>query len=190
MAGQIDGLITGSEGLKLKELAASIPDDGQIVEIGAYKGLSTSYLAAAQRGLIWSIDLWDTTNANDVRIRKKKKRMNFDDPRVYKAFVENTKDFNNVLPIKADSREIAKVWTTPIHLLFIDGAHDYESVKADFENFAIHVVPNGYVAFHDAVGTKGKVSRVIAEFVEPYPWWWVDIATVDSMRVFQRGAIT
>ena len=47
------------------------------------------------------------------------------------------------------SSEIAKTWNKPIHLLFIDGSHEYEDVLADFRNFYPHVIPGGIVAFHD-----------------------------------------
>lgn len=37
----------------------------------------------------------------------------------------------------------------PIDFLFIDGAHDYEAVKADFNNFHKLVRPGGVIGFHD-----------------------------------------
>src|SRR5690606_20079473 len=35
-------------------------------------------------------------------------------------------------------------------LVFVDAAHDYESVKADFKAWAPHIRPGGRIAFHDA----------------------------------------
>jgi predicted O-methyltransferase YrrM len=37
----------------------------------------------------------------------------------------------------------------PIHLLFIDGDHHYEVVKADIKNWTPKVAPGGIVVFHD-----------------------------------------
>lgn len=37
----------------------------------------------------------------------------------------------------------------PIALGFIDGDHNYEQVKKDFENLLPHVVDNGYIFLHD-----------------------------------------
>lgn len=37
----------------------------------------------------------------------------------------------------------------PIDFLFIDGGHDYEVVKADFDNYHGLVRPGGIIGFHD-----------------------------------------
>jgi predicted O-methyltransferase YrrM len=47
------------------------------------------------------------------------------------------------------SDELAKTWTKPIDILFIDGDHNYDQVKRDFVNFSKFVVPNGIIFFHD-----------------------------------------
>lgn len=39
-----------------------------------------------------------------------------------------------------------------LDFLFIDGGHDYETVKADFLNYAPLVAPGGTIAFHDIQG--------------------------------------
>ncbi|HEV8128311.1 MAG TPA: class I SAM-dependent methyltransferase [Candidatus Eisenbacteria bacterium] len=39
----------------------------------------------------------------------------------------------------------------PVDLLFIDGDHTYEGVKADFEMYSPLVRPGGLIAFHDIV---------------------------------------
>ena len=51
--------------------------------------------------------------------------------------------------IKGDFNEIAKAWSRGIDILFIDGSHDYESVKRDFENWSQFVKPNGIILMHD-----------------------------------------
>jgi predicted O-methyltransferase YrrM len=38
-----------------------------------------------------------------------------------------------------------------VDLLFIDGDHGYDGVRADFENYAPLVKPGGLIAFHDIV---------------------------------------
>jgi hypothetical protein len=40
----------------------------------------------------------------------------------------------------------------PVDLLFIDGDHTYEGVKADYELYSPLVRPGGLVAFHDVCG--------------------------------------
>jgi cephalosporin hydroxylase len=47
----------------------------------------------------------------------------------------------------------------PYDFLFIDGGHDYDTVKADWDNYSPMVRPGGLVGFHDvgAVGTGPEV---------------------------------
>ena len=53
--------------------------------------------------------------------------------------------------IRSISAEAARDWKTPIDLLFIDGDHTYEGVKADWLNFHKHLTPKSVVAFHDSL---------------------------------------
>ena len=52
-----------------------------------------------------------------------------------------------------------------LDFLFIDGGHDYPTVKADFENYSPLVKPGGLVAFHDMVGIA-DVAKYWAEVSE------------------------
>ena len=71
-----------------------------------------------------------------------------------------------VWPIMARSQDVP--WTRPISLLFVDGLHDYGSVRVDVDHFAPHVVHGGYVVFHDA-GEEGP-RRVIEEMLATAQW--------------------
>jgi hypothetical protein len=52
----------------------------------------------------------------------------------------------------------------PIELLFIDGAHQYELVREDFERWVPKVVDGGWVLLHDTLGFEGP-SRVADELL-------------------------
>ena len=71
-----------------------------------------------------------------------------------------------VTPVQGWSTEVAKTWEKPIHLIFIDGSHQYDDVLRDFESFLPHVVPGGVVAFHDVTETWPGPLRV-----------WLDVAS-------------
>jgi len=45
-------------------------------------------------------------------------------------------------------------------LLFIDGDHSYDGVRADFENYAPLVRPGGLIAFHDVDSASHPASEV------------------------------
>jgi len=78
-----------------------------------------------------------------------------------------------------DSRRM--LWSKPIHVLFIDGDHSYESVVADIEQWTPHV--NGVVLFHDyycphTPGVKQAVDECMAD--------WQEVENGGSIKVFRR----
>jgi glycosyltransferase involved in cell wall biosynthesis len=56
-----------------------------------------------------------------------------------------------------------------LDFLFIDGGHDYETVKADYQNYSPLVRPGGVIAFHDIQGIA-DVNR-----------FWNEIKKTDEM---------
>jgi cephalosporin hydroxylase len=67
--------------------------------------------------------------------------------------------------IRADSHDPHTVGSVDVlrgsvDLLFIDGDHGYEGVRADFENYAPLVKPGGLIAFHDVVLNDDPTSQV------------------------------
>src|SRR5690606_7298185 len=54
-----------------------------------------------------------------------------------------------VIPIVADSARVARVWSTPLGLVFIDGRHTEEAARRDYECWAPKVVPGGLLIIHD-----------------------------------------
>jgi predicted O-methyltransferase YrrM len=117
-----------------------------VVEIGSARGKSTCCLAQACKdnfkGKVYAIDphmhnAWSdvgTTGDNErfLRSRLKQYDLNF--------YCE---------VIRATSTEAAKTWNRPIDLIFIDGDHTYEGVKADFELFQPWFTEKALVVFHD-----------------------------------------
>ena len=66
---------------------------------------------------------------------------------------------------RAYSRDVAKNWTRPIRLLWIDGDHSYRGCKEDFDLFSPFHVDGAVVAFHDALNAVEGPIRVFAEEV-------------------------
>jgi hypothetical protein len=58
-------------------------------------------------------------------------------------------------------------WQQSIHLLVIDGLHDYPNAARDFYHFEPWVKKVGYVAFHDYAdyfpGVQALVNQIIAD---------------------------
>jgi predicted O-methyltransferase YrrM len=76
-----------------------------------------------------------------------------------------------VTPIMARAHEVT--WRGPIGLLVIDGRHDHDSARRNFEHFEHSIVPQGIAVFHNS-GADG-VTRFVKELCER-GWQVVDRA--------------
>ncbi len=138
----VEGFLDDAHGRWLFKAARALPEGSVVVEIGSFKGRSTSCLALGCLGgrkRVYAIDRFD--GGPDL-------------PRqdTLQEFSENIRRCSvsgYVEPLIGFSSEVAKTWNKPIHLLFIDGSHQYEDVLADFTAFYPHVVAGGIIAVHD-----------------------------------------
>lgn len=154
----VEGWLLEGQERWLFEAAYSLPASANIVEIGSFKGRSTCALASGCRGTqkrVFAIDPFD----GGPNWRR-------DEKAFFDEFTDNVKRCGvseYVEPVVALSTEAGRSWTRPISLLFIDGSHEYEAVKTDFEIFFPHVSPGGIVAFHDACEQWPGVLRFWVE---------------------------
>ena len=131
----------------LFKIVKLLPDGANIVEIGSFKGRSTCCMAFGCKGTTKHVFAIDSFEGNDI---------DFHHRDFFDEFTYNLKKCglsSYVTPIRGKSKEIATGWNKPIHLLFIDGSHQYEDILADFSGFFSFVVPGGIVAVHDVVET-------------------------------------
>ena len=144
------------EGLALYDAALDAP--GPLLEIGSYCGKSAVYLGAAAlaRGtVLFSIDHhrgseemgpgWDHHDGEVVD--PETGRMNslpFFRRTIAEAGLQDV-----VVAIVGDSPTIAKHWSAPLGLVFVDGAHSEDLVRADYEAWAPKLRPGGLLLFHD-----------------------------------------
>jgi cephalosporin hydroxylase len=64
----------------------------------------------------------------------------------------------------------------PLDLLFIDGDHSYEGVKADFTNYRSLVRPGGLIVFHDIVRDFGtRYGKPTGHYTGGVPVFWEEI---------------
>ena len=148
---RIEGWLAILEGLWLYRAAIKVKK-GCIVEIGSWKGKSTVWLArGSQSGTKATVYAIDPHTGSEEHKEK-------GTVWTYDTFLKNitmagVKDI--VVPIVKTSEEAVKGWDKPIELLFIDGSHEYEDVKLDFELWSPHLVKGGLIAFHDSVQGAG-----------------------------------
>lgn len=114
---------------------------GVILEIGVLQGRSLLTMAAGSPGTeVYGIDPW--SGAAQA---------------CFERFQENLRRFGMIDQVKWErktSMEAVEGWDKPIKLLHIDGAHEYENVKADLEKWSPFVIKGGFIAMDDV----GKVN--------------------------------
>lgn len=161
----IEGWISDIEGYVLYRLARDGEGDGAIVEIGSWMGKSTAWLAAGslarRREPVFAVDTFEGSPEHQGMSVLR------EEGTTYHRFCENLERAGVLTHVEAwtaSSLEAAADWDQrPIRLLFIDGEHSYEAVKADLEAWLPHVAPGGYVVFDDVIDAFPGVQRLFDE---------------------------
>ena len=146
----LTGLISAEQGDVLASLAAEVPEDQAIVEIGSFKGKSTAFLAYGARlgrgAHVWAVDPWDLPG-NPYG------KHGFSAPEVREAFEAQLRAcrlWSRVTALRAFSTEAAADWTgQPIGLLYIDGDHEEAAVRADVAAWTPHLAAEHVIVFDD-----------------------------------------
>jgi predicted O-methyltransferase YrrM len=181
---QIQGWLTDTEGKLLYDLARQYAGNGAIVEIGSWKGKSTIWLAKGlQRNgaktKIYAIDPHRGSSEHHAMFQNKIDTFSEFKENIRRAGVEEA-----VVPLVTTSEAASQTFDAPIALLFIDGAHEYELVKMDFDRWFPKVITGGMIAFHDTIGFPGPrrfVNRHI--FRSPH---LRNVRLVDNITVAQK----
>jgi len=145
----LPGWLSYEEGETLYDLARACTGRGVIVEIGSWKGKSTTCLGLGSRAGA-GVRIFAVDRHTDGTFPEWEKH-------VAEAGIEDL-----VTPLKGRSQDVVHDFHEEIELLFIDGAHTYDLVLEDWEGWVPKVVPGGVVAMHDTTGFPG-VKRVAEE---------------------------
>ena len=147
----VPGWLTDEEAEALYDLARRCTGKGVIVEIGSWKGKSTICLGrGSQAGA--GVPIYAVDPHADYRFGE------------FKDNVDRAGIADLVRPIPSLSQPAADDFHEPIELIFIDGSHEYDLVREDFEKWVPKVVEGGWVAMHDTTWTEGP-RRVASELL-------------------------
>lgn len=153
-AESIHGLIHPREGMLLYVLARRAAQLGDVIEIGAYLGRSTWYIARA---------LEDARSPH---------RVISIDPHLVEGQHESYTDTlrRHGLADRVDTRvgyshDVVGSIERPVGMLWIDGDHEYEAARRDFDDWFPLLVSGGWFAMHDAVGNWGGTARLARELL-------------------------
>lgn len=151
-ADQVFGWLRIEEAEALFNAASSIPEDGLIVEVGAFCGRSTTVLAETGRRMLvvdplemgWSVGKRLIDDEVESSLRGVVGRY----PRVKWSRTYSTK---TEVPANID-------------MLYIDGMHKAPWPADDYKHFELSLVRGGVVAFHD-YGAEGGVTEAVNDLI-------------------------
>lgn len=160
------GFMPDDEGiaLHLAGRRAAVSGLGPLVEVGAYRGRSTLYLAAAIAAVaapgdagsrIYSVDHhhgseemqagWPHHDPSVVDPRTGR----MDSLPMWRRTIEDAAVDDLVIGVVGDSTAVARDWAAPISLLLLDGGHGEQIAWSDFQGWAPNVARGGWLAIHD-----------------------------------------
>jgi predicted O-methyltransferase YrrM len=152
------GFMPEAEGLALFAAAARYAGRGPVLEVGTYCGKSTIYLAAAARAAgqpVITVDHhhgseenqpgWEYHDTSLVDPRTGR----LDTLPYARATLAAAGVEDDVIVVVGRSADVARLWRTPLGMLFIDGGHTDAAASTDYESWAPWVAPGGVLAIHD-----------------------------------------
>lgn len=173
-AENIEGFFDSGDFEYYRRVVAQAESGSHFVEVGSYKGRSSAYMAVeiALSGKNIKFDCVDTWKGSEEHQAGEQ----FEDPdvvnnRLYNVFLKNMEPVTEYFtPVRDTSLDAAELYRdNSLDMVFIDAAHDYDSVLADIRAWTPKVKSGGLISGHDwhhppikqAVSeTLGKVNSI------------------------------
>jgi predicted O-methyltransferase YrrM len=134
-------------------LAVTESIQAPVVEIGAYRGVTASYLASRTKRRYFAVDPYIGYGGatDDMSIMQ-----------------QRTGDLGNVVHLRMTSGQAAAGNALPtISFAFIDAVHDYVNVLFDGITWAKKLEPQGLIAFHDTDSSHFPgVQRAVFKLID------------------------
>jgi predicted O-methyltransferase YrrM len=162
------GFMPEPEGLALFDAAASYSRRGPVLEIGSYCGKSTIYLAAAASAsgqLVVTVDHHRGSEEHQPG-------WEYHDPELVDAGTGRLDTLprlratlaaagleDHVVVVVGRSADVARLWRTPLGMLFIDGGHSEQAAVTDYQGWAPWVTAGGVLAIHDVFPDPAEGGR-------------------------------
>lgn len=165
----IEGLMLEKEALALFRACKRLPDKAKILEIGSYQGGSTLAIGHAIAGTdieLYCLDPWSNYINQDDFATFERSRVS-DDFRIINNFIKNTAFIGeNLRMLRGKSSAFAGLLEGKgFDFIFIDGAHDYDSVRNDIKIAFSALKPGGFVCGHDYHSEGHGVRQAVNEMI-------------------------
>jgi predicted O-methyltransferase YrrM len=157
---KVEGWMAEAE---LTYLAEKARNSSSVAEVGCWLGRSTLAMALNTQGVVFAIDTWMGSPEHAGILEGKPEDW------LYSEFLRNINRARNVIAIRMPSVEAAEaVGRVGLDFVFIDAAHDYDSVKADILAWRPLLREGGILAGHDYYGDYPGVAQAVNELVPDF----------------------
>ena len=143
------------------------PNGSHFVEVGTWKGMSAAYMAVeiinSEKNIRFDcIDTWDVVASQQTEISPDLFKG------LYEIFMKNIEPvMYQINPVKALSWDGAALYEdNSLDFVFIDAAHDYDSVRKDINAWFPKVKKQGVIAGHDY--GRHEVRKAVTEFFQDH----------------------
>ncbi|EFG06620.1 Putative secreted protein [Streptomyces clavuligerus] len=196
--GNAKGFMPLREGLALYAAAVEAAALGlPLLEVGTYCGRSTILLADAARAAGVTAVTVDHHRGSE----EQQEGWEYHDPSLvdpeagrmdtlpsFRRTLHRAGLEDHVVAVVGRSPQIARLWQTPLGLVFIDGGHTDEHANGDYEGWAPRVADGGLLVIHDvfpdpADGGQAPYRvhrRALASGA------FTEVSVTDSLRVLRR----
>lgn len=192
------GFMPADEGLALWAAAHEAPV-GPMLEVGSYCGKSACYLGAAalrRDTTLFCVDHHRGSEENQAGWEHHEPDLvdteigRMDTLPIFRRTVYDAGLEEVVVGVVGDGPRIARLWSTPLALLFIDGGHGEEPARLDYELWTPHVAPGGLLVIHDvfpdpADGGRPPFEQIYLPAVESGRF--TEESATGSLRVLRRN---
>jgi len=157
----VPGWFNASDIKAYRKLVEAVEDGSTIIELGSWLGRSLCSLAEIIKRKRLQVRVVDTFKGTDNEgdAHKLAKEISLIDK--FKENIEKYGLTDYVVIHQMTTNEAAAITLRQFPLVFIDAAHDYESVKEDIKNWLPKVCKGGVLAGHDI--TWDSVRQAVEE---------------------------
>jgi len=195
-----------AEGLVLCETAEEYAAAGPVLEVGSYCGKSAIYLAAGVRAARRLGRSQQVVTVDHHRGSEEHQAgWEYHDPSMVDPVTRRIDTLprlratlaaagveDDVVVIVGRSADVARLWRTPLGMLFIDGGHTDAAAQWDYEGWAPWVALGGALAIHDVFPDPADGGQA------PYRIYqqalasgeFAEVAVYGSLRVLERTTAT
>lgn len=147
------------------------PDNATFVEIGAWMGRSTCYMAeqvksSSKNIKFYAVDTWDGSDEEEhQRIVQELESNNSSLFEVFQTNLQKCNVGDYVIPLQTTSLKASEQFENEsLDFVHIDASHDYENVLADIIAWYPKVKSGGFISGDDYVINWGGVIQAVNEY--------------------------